>query len=155
MKIFIPQALILAGFYFVIYFLFSHLRKFYLLRLDDVLFICFMILLILLYFRGKFGWLTRFQCKHSVISDYLQALGTAKYFGLIVFGFCGIAHEYEVLTGQYIGKGHPTPSMRFAYYMSYVYVVILAVGLLWATHKNFIAKRFSTTSKDAKTPSHN
>lgn len=153
MKNFIPQALILAGFYFVVYFLGSHTKQFYLLRLDDIVFICFMILLVFLYLKGNFGWLQRFQAKHRIISDYLQALGAAKYFGLIIFGLCGIAHEYEILTGQFASRGHPTPSMRFAYYMSYVYVIILITGLWRATHKNFIAKYFRLF-KSSKTPPH-
>ena len=141
MKIFIPQALILAGFYFVVYFVFSHFKEFYTLHIDNIVFIGFVLMLTFLYFKGTYNWLMCFQNKHPVLSDYLAALGIAKYFGLIVFGLCGIAHEYEILTGQYIGRGHPTPSMRFAYYMSYVYVVILLIGLLWVTHKNFIAQR--------------
>ncbi len=141
MKVFVSQALILAGFYFIVYFIFSHVREFYLWHADDVVFICFIGLLIVLYFKGGFISVERFQGKHPVAVDYLQALGAVKYFGLIVFGLCGIAHEYEILTGQYGGRGHPTPSMRFAYYMSYVYVVMLMLGILWATHKNFIVRK--------------
>lgn len=137
MKTFGQQVLILGGFYFIISSLFSLGFGVIFEALNMVMFVAFIILLVVLCFKKKYDFLTRFQNKFVKSSNYLLVLGVVQYFEVVFLMLPGIVYGYKASEAQYKGLEIPVAPITYLQIVGYVYWIILFFSLAWVTYVNF------------------
>lgn len=144
MKTFGQQVLILGGFYFIISFLFSLGSGVIFEALNMIMFVAFMIMFVVLCFKRKYEFLTRFQNKFVKSSKYLFGLGVVQYFEILFITLPGIVYGYKASEAQYNGLEAPVAPLAYLQIVGYVYWSILCLALVFASYWNF---RKSKTEK--------
>lgn len=141
MKTFGRQVLILGGFYFIISFLFSLGSSVVFEALNMIMFAAFIILFVVLCFKGKYDLLTRFQNKFIKSSNYLFGLGIVQYFEILFITLPGIVYGYKVSEAHYNDLEIPVASASYLQIAGYVYWSILCFVLILSTYWNFRKSR--------------
>ena len=102
MKTFAWHVLILGGFYFIL----SLLSSFHKYAGADVASITilsiFFIMFIVLCFKKKYDFISRFQNKFAKTSNYLAALGFCEYFSIIFMLIPGMIYGHKAAKAQYL-----------------------------------------------------
>lgn len=137
MKTFAWQVLVLGGFYFIISFLLSWKETAVFEALNMAIFVIFIIMLVVLCFKRKYNFLTRFQNKFIKMANYLSGLGVAQYFGIIFITIPGIIYGYNVSKAQFNGLEIPVVPVAYLQLVNYCYWGILLLSLIWATYQSF------------------
>lgn len=137
MKTFGQQVLVLGGFYFIISFLFSLGNGNIFEALNTGLFVIFTILFIILCFKRKYNFLSRFQNQFTKISYYLSGLGVTQYFEIIFITIPGIVYGYQASQAQYNGLEIPEAPMKYLQIATYTCWGILILSLSLVTYLIF------------------
>ena len=137
MKTLGQQVLILGGFYFITSFLFSLGSGIVFDVFNQMMFVAFIVLLIGLFFKGKYNFLTSLQNKFIKSCNYLLGLGVVQYFATFFIIIPGIFYGYKASQAQYNGLEIPPAPVEYLQIVGYAYWAILLVSLIWATYRNF------------------
>lgn len=138
MKALGQHLLILGGFYFIISFLLNFGKGSFFDILNMTALGIFVIMFLLLCFKRKFMFISRFQERFLKTTNYLLAFGVLEYFSIIFAIIPGAIYGYNAAWAQYNGSEFYSVIPQYLYYISYAYWGILILALIWATYVSFI-----------------
>lgn len=138
MKTLGQHLLILGGFYFIISFLLNFGKGSFFDILNMTALGIFVIMFLLLCFKRKFMFISRFQERFLKTTNYLLAFGVLEYFSIIFAIIPGAIYGYNAAWAQYNGSEFYSVIPQYLYYISYAYWGILILALIWATYVSFI-----------------
>jgi len=140
MKTFAWHVLILGGFYFIVSLLSSFPQGAGADVASITILSIFFIMFIVLCFKKKYDFISRFQNKFAKTSNYLAALGFCEYFSIIFMLIPGMIYEHKAAKAQYNGAEIPPAPIAYLTYVYYIYIVFLCLSVIWATYKSFRKK---------------
>lgn len=135
------QFLLLAGFYFIISLFIGYFENEVFELINISLLIIFIIMFITLIFKKSFSFLVKIQNRYTKSSNYLYALGFVKYLQLIFLEILGGIDGYNVAMAQYNNVEYISPYTDLLTLIALALLLILIIGLLWATYASFIKPR--------------
>lgn len=147
MKALGQHLLILGGFYFIISFLLNFGKGSFFDILNVIALGIFVIMFLLLCFKRKFMFISRFQERFLKTTNYLLAFGVLEYFSIIFAIIPGAIYGYNAARAQYNGSEFYSVIPQYLYYISYAYWGILILALIWATYVSFIRSYLKSKSK--------
>lgn len=132
------NVLILGGFYYIISLLLNLGKGPFFDILNMIVLVIFVIMFLLLCFKRRIIFFSRLQERFFKTTNYLLAFGILEYFS-ITFGMIpGAIYGYNAALAQYNGNEFYSVIPQYLYYVSYVYLGILILVLIWATYVSFI-----------------
>lgn len=141
------QFLLLAGFYFIISLFIGYFENEMFELINISLLIIFIIMFITLIFKKSFSFLEKFQNRYTKSSNYLYVLGFVKYLQLIFLEILGGIDGYNVAMAQYNNVEYISPYTDLLTLIALALLLILMIGLLWATYASFIKSRIKRIHK--------
>lgn len=135
------QFLLLAGFYFIISLFIGYFENEVFELINISLLIIFIIMFITLIFKKSFSFLVKIQNRYTKSSNYLYALGFVKYLQLIFLEILGGIDGYNAAMAQYNNVEYISPYTDLLTLIALALLLILIIGLLWATYASFIKPR--------------
>lgn len=138
MKTLGQHLLILGGFYFIISFLLNFGKGSFFDILNMIALAIFVIMFLILCFKKRFMFFSRFQERFFRTTNYLLALGILEYFSIVFAIIPGAIYGYNAALAQYNGSEFYSVIPQYLYYISYVYLGFLILALIWATYVSFI-----------------
>lgn len=141
------QFLLLAGFYFIISLFIGYFENEVFELINIGLLIIFIIMFITLIFKKSFSFLVKIQNRYTKSSNYLYALGFVKYLQLIFFEILGGIDGYNAAMAQYNNVEYISPYTDLLTLIALALLLILMIGLLWATYASFIKPRIKRIHK--------
>lgn len=139
MKMFLQQACVLGGFYFIASVILGKMPQVdFVVWLEWLLVVALIAILMVLAFKKKLGFMEKFVGKYAKISNYLAALGVASYFGFF-FGFIpGAIDGYFAAQASFMQQIYVSQFVSYLPIFTVLYRVVFWTALLLATYLSFI-----------------
>lgn len=138
MKVFLHQACVLGGIYFIISEILGFIPSSAASWIGWFFVFVLAVLLIVLAFRKSLVFVEKFINKYFKISNYIAALGVATYFGFF-FGFIpGAIDGYLASRASFENKMYVSQFVDYLPMFVVLYWVVFFAALILATYLSFI-----------------